>query len=67
MTILLIILAGGNSMKTKCFIASVVSIFATFAVSSCNFEKKQPPQSIISVFGMGTVLVQPDTVLDFTP
>jgi uncharacterized protein YggE len=49
-------------MKMKCFIASVASIFVTFAVSSCNFEKKQPTQSIISVFGMGTVLAQPDTV-----
>lgn len=49
-------------MNTKCFIVSIVSIFMAFASSSCNFEKKPPPQSIISVFGTGTVLVQPDMV-----
>ena len=49
-------------MDTKCFLASVVSIFMAVAASGCNFEKNQPSQSIISVFGMGTVLVQPDMV-----
>jgi uncharacterized protein YggE len=49
-------------MKTKCLIVCVLSIFIGFAISGCNFEKKQQNQSIISVFGSGTVLTQPDMV-----
>jgi uncharacterized protein YggE len=50
-------------MKTKCRIVCVVSICIGVALSGCNSEnQQQQTQSTISVFGIGTVLTQPDMV-----
>jgi uncharacterized protein YggE len=48
-------------MKTKCFLAYVLVLITVF-VSGCNKETKQQNQSTISVFGTGTVSVQPDVI-----
>jgi uncharacterized protein YggE len=44
-------------MKTRCFLVLLV-IF----VSGCNNQTERKNQSTISVFGTGTVLVQPDVI-----
>jgi len=48
-------------MKTRCFLACVLVLVAVF-VSGCTKETERQNQSTISVFGTGSVSVQPDVV-----
>jgi uncharacterized protein YggE len=48
-------------MKTRIFLAYILVLIAVF-ISSCDRETKLQNQSTISVFGTGTVLVQPDMI-----
>jgi len=52
---------GVNSMKTRCFWI-YVSVLVVVFVSGCNKETERQNQSTISVFGTGTVSVQPDVI-----
>jgi uncharacterized protein YggE len=46
-----------NFLKSCCLL-----LFIVFSVAGCNPEKKPRVQSVVSVFGVGTVLAQPDMV-----
>ena len=48
-------------MKTRCFLASFFVLIAVL-VSGCNKGSERQNQSTISVFGTGTVSVQPDVI-----
>jgi uncharacterized protein YggE len=48
-------------MKTKYFLVYVLALIIVF-VSGCNNETERKNQSTISVFGIGTVSVQPDII-----
>jgi len=48
-------------MKTRYFL-TIVLILITLFVSGCNKETNEQKQSTISVFGTGTVSVQPDVI-----
>ncbi|MDR2941305.1 MAG: SIMPL domain-containing protein [Treponema sp.] len=48
-------------MKKRCFWVYVLTLIVSF-VSSCNNQTERKNQSTISVFGIGTVYVQPDII-----